>query len=254
MPTQKLCPVLSAKQIYPGAFAMEVDAGEIARKALPGQFVHVRCGDRLLLRRPISVCDVNGDCMKLVFEVRGEGTKWLSQRRAGDTLDLLGPLGHGFDVSGKKVILAGGGIGVPPLLYAARRCAGEVYVVLGFRSRERAMLLEDFQMLNNVKSLTLASDDGTLGFHGTLKTPLEQIMDRESDFTDVLSCGPKPMLWAVSQVAWEHQVPCQVSMEERMGCGMGACLVCACALADGSMRRVCKDGPVFHAEEVDWSE
>jgi dihydroorotate dehydrogenase electron transfer subunit len=120
MPIQKLCSILRAERLGACAHSLWLDAGQLAMQAVPGQFVHVRCGADTLLRRPISVCDVDGERLRLVFEVRGEGTAWLAGRREGEQLDLLGPLGHGFDLSGKKLLLAGGGIGVPPLLYAAR--------------------------------------------------------------------------------------------------------------------------------------
>lgn len=251
MPIERLCPVVRAEKLNPYAYALTLDGGELAETAEPGQFVHITCGHSRLLRRPISICDVAGERLTVVFEVRGEGTAWLARREVGDTLNVLGPLGHGFDVSGQRLLMVGGGIGAPPLLYAAKQCTGEVHAVLGFRSADRAMLLDAFQ--DYCKGVYLCSDDGTLGYHGFVDAmALEAIKDNH--FTGVLACGPKPMLKSVWRVAEEAGIPCQVSMEERMGCGVGACLVCACKTADGAMKHVCKDGPVFQAQEVDWND
>lgn len=251
MPTQILCPVIAMEALNPHAWSMTVHAGEMARQALPGQFVQVKCGSRRMLRRPISICDIDGEHMRLVFEVRGEGTEWLSHRSAGDQVDLIGPLGRGFDLTGDKLLLVGGGIGLPPMLYAAKACKGKAHVVAGFRSHDRAMLTEDFTAC--AKDLAIASDDGSIGYHGFVDTLVRQKLEKEDDFTSVLACGPKPMLRAVVRVAGEFGVPVQVSMEERMACGVGACLGCAVQMADGAMKHVCKDGPVFDAGEVDWN-
>lgn len=252
MPLQTFCPVLRVETVCPFAFALTLESEALAAAAQPGQFLHIKCADNLLLRRPISICSVENNCLTIVFEVRGAGTRWLSQRKPGDMLDLLGPLGRGFDLSGRKLLLAGGGIGVPPMLYAAQSCQGEVHAVLGFRSAERAILLEPFQAA--CQSVDIASDDGSIGRHAQVDVLIREKLEQEGDFTDVLACGPRPMLQAAAQAARQYGVPCQVSMEERMGCGVGACLVCACQMSDGSRKHVCKDGPVFRAEEVDWSE
>lgn len=252
MPIQRECAIVSAEQLNPYAWSLTLDAGEMARTAVPGQFVHVKCGDSRLLRRPISICDTDGDRLRMVFEVRGEGTAWLSRWGAGETLDVLGPLGRGFDLSGRKLLAVGGGIGVPPMLNVARHCGGEVHAILGFRSADRAMLLEEFRAA--AATVSVASDDGSIGRRGFVDALVREKLNAEPDVTDVLACGPKPMLRAVAKAAAEAGVACQISMEERMGCGVGACLVCACRMADGEYRHVCKDGPVFRAEEVDWNE
>ena len=218
-----------------------------------GQFVHIKCGHSRLLRRPISICDWQtdepSDLLRVVFEVRGDGTGWLSRRAPGDRLDVLGPLGHGFDVSGRKLLVAGGGIGVPPLLSCAKAGA-EVHAALGFRDMAHQMLTTEFS--EACKSMSVISDDGTTGRQGFVTELVEGLLDREGGFDSVLACGPKPMLRGVAEAAAKRGVACQVSMEERMGCGVGACLVCACQTADGHMKHVCKDGPVFLSTEVDW--
>ncbi len=250
MPVQLLCPIVRAERLSPFAFSLLLSARGLAADALPGQFVHVKCAEGMLLRRPISICDVEGDCLRIVFEVRGEGTRWLSERREGELLDLLGPLGHGFDLTGDRLLLVGGGIGAPPMLYAARKARGQAHVFLGFRDAAHAMLLPDFERAAD--SVTVSTDDGSLGGHGLIDAQVAVALSRNGRDSSILACGPKPLLRSAARLAAAHGIPCQVSMEERMGCGVGACLVCACKTADGHYRHVCKHGPVFDASEVDW--
>ncbi len=252
MPIQKECKIVEAVGLNQYAVSITLEAGEIAATAQVGQFVHIKCGEGLLLRRPISICDYQEGLLRIVFEVRGEGTEWLAQRGVGDMLDVMGPLGHGFDVCGRKLLLVGGGIGVPPMLACAKKAEGEVTAVLGFRSAERAMLVQEFD--EECAKVYVASDDGTIGEHGLVDAVVLRLTEKENNFTDILACGPRQMLKAVAGVAAELGIACQVSMEERMGCGVGACLVCACKTADGHYKHACKDGPVFRAEEVDWNE
>jgi dihydroorotate dehydrogenase electron transfer subunit len=214
-------------------------------------FVHVKCGE-LLLRRPISICDADGDCLRLVIDRRGDGTKWLTERKKFDVIDILGPLGRGFDLSGGRLLAVGGGIGAPPMLYAAKR-AKSADCVLGFRSAENVILLKDFGGVCG--EVGIATDDGSLGYKGYVSGLVKLRLEKGS-FDRVLACGPTAMLKSVWEVCREYGAPLQVSLEERMGCGVGACLVCACKTASrtGEERysHVCKDGPVFDAGEVVW--
>lgn len=253
MPEQKLCTIVETRKLNPYAVSMTIETDDMLPEA--GQFIHVKCGDALLLRRPISICDWQEDTpsnlLRMVFEVRGEGTDWLARRSVGDRLDVLGPLGHGFSLKPEgRYLLVGGGIGVPPLLGCARTAKGNCTAVLGFRTAERAMLLNEFR--ESCTETVVMSDDGTLGEHGFVNAGVRRVLERGQEFDAVLACGPKAMLKSVVQAAEEFGVSCQVSMEERMGCGVGACLVCACDMKDGSRKHVCKCGPVFQAEEVDW--
>lgn len=252
MPEVCLGRVTDNKKLTDTVRALTVEAGIMARRAVPGQFVHIRCGAEHLLRRPISICDVNGDAVTLVVEARGAGTDWLARREQGDMLDLLGPLGNGFDTGGRRILLVGGGIGVPPLLYAAKKAAGEKRAILGFQSGRQILLEKEFK--NACDEVFITTDDGSAGEQGLVTAPLKRLLDGGAADA-VLACGPRPMLRAVADMAAQYHVPCQVSMEERMGCGIGACLVCACQTREGGeqhMRHVCKDGPVFRGEAVVW--
>ncbi len=259
MPIQQICTVVEMTRLDASTWWMVLEVGKLVFEhgLMGGQFLHIKCGDGQLLRRPISVArtqwDEPEDTAALIFEVRGEGTRWLSQRKVGDKLDVLGPLGNGFDVSqGGRYLLVGGGIGVPPLMEYAESPKWSKVAVLGFRTKAKAFpnLVSRFQ--EHCEQTYLCTDDGTLGRRGFVDGQVRKIFEKESNFTAILVCGPKPMLKSVAKVAAEFGVPCQVSMEERMACGVGACLGCAIRMKDGTMRHVCKDGPVFHAEEVDW--
>ena len=258
MKVERKCKIVSKDWLNRDAVYMVLEVGDMVRTSWkgPGQFVHVKCGDSLLLRRPISVCscmeEEPEDTLAIVFEVRGEGTQWLANRPVGHSVDVMGLLGNGFSMKPEgRYLLVGGGIGVPPMLGCAKWTAERSTAVLGFRSADRAMLSKDFQ--KSCKEIFLCSDDGSIGRHGFVDAQVRDILEKDKDFTAVLACGPKPMLKNVAAVAAGFGVPCQVSMEERMACGVGACLGCAIQMADGTMQHVCKDGPVFDAGEVDWN-
>ena len=269
MPVQKICTVAEAVRLNEYAYALTLEVGEeMAAQTSCGQFVHIKCGEERLLRRPISICSWDKTTLRVVFEVRGEGTEWLSRRKVGDELDVLGPLGHGFDSSAKKILVVGGGIGVPPMLGVAKAAAAagaEVHAALGFRDQGHRMLTDEFAEC--CRSMSVISDDGTTGRKGFVTELVEEFLQNTPCVSvDCASCsgkpvppvvmafGPKGMLKAVAKACAAHGVECLVSLEERMGCGVGACLVCACDMADGSRKHVCKDGPVFNAKEVDWND
>jgi len=243
---QKLCNIITAQQLTDHTHAITMAGGELGLSARPGQFLHVKCGDGVLLRRPISICDCREGLLTIVFEAKGPGTQWLGEKKSGQ-LDVLGPLGRGFDTSGRNVLLVGGGIGVPPLLFAAREVLGLATAILGFRSRDHLILQNQFRDI--CKKVTITTDDGSYGAPGFVTEPLEDHL-KQGGYDAILACGPTPMLQAVSALAADYGIPCQVSLEERMACGVGACVGCAIQMKDGQMLRVCKDGPVFSAQEV----
>lgn len=243
------------RRIAAGVYSMLARCGEIAASVRPGQFVSVACGfPGALLRRPISVCGTDGDIIRLVYETRGRGTDWLSCQTEGNELDIGGPQGNGFTMpENGRVLLVGGGLGAAPLLFAAKAMGKRADAVLGFRSTEQIVLLDEFKGICG--TVALATDDGSAGIRGTVAQPLENALS-DGRYETVLACGPRPMLKAAATICSEAGVKCEVSLEERMACGMGACLVCVCEtkLSDGTsaMSRVCRDGPVFDSSEVVW--
>jgi dihydroorotate dehydrogenase electron transfer subunit len=197
------------------------------------------------------VCDYADGEITVVFETRGSGTAWLASRVVGDSVDVIAPLGNGFEVPDGDIIAVGGGVGAAPLLYAAKSARGDVRAALGFRSEKNIILHDEFSTLGEV---SVATDDGSVGVHGNVTLPLRKML-AERVPSAILACGPRVMLRAVAALAADANVPCRVSLEERMGCGVGACLVCACETRSGgdtNMKRVCKDGPVFDSLEVVW--
>ena len=222
-----------------------------AKEAEIGQFMQILVEGKTL-RRPISICEIDrfAGTIRMVYLVKGEGTKWLSDRKTGDTLDLLGPLGHGF-TSGGNILVVGGGIGVPPLLQTAKQAAG-ADAILGYKNKNFAVLISDFEKV--CSDVKIATDDGSLGVHGFVTDILkEQIKLKKYD--RVCACGPIPMLKALAAICENENIPCEVSLEERMGCGVGACVGCVCKIKDGEDYRhlqVCKYGPVIDSKEVLW--
>ncbi len=245
------CKLVYAERLTSSIYDFRLQNKELAEITKPGQFVQIYVPGKTL-RRPISVCDVYDDIIRIVFEVRGEGTEILSQTKAGEMLNIIAPLGNGFKISpDKKTIFIGGGIGVPPMLYSARQCGKNAVVINGFRDISAVILTDDFQ--KSADKVIITTDNGSFGIHGFVTQPLEE----EINGADmVCACGPMPMLKNIAKIAKEHNVECQVSLEQRMACGVGACLGCAVAVnrEDGTKyyKHVCKDGPVFNAEEVAW--
>lgn len=244
-----LCTLTGAAEIAPGIFDFRLRCPELAALALPGQFAQVRLPGHIL-RRPISLCGIDRERgeLRLVFQVRGEGTAELARFQAGDSLEILAPLGKGFPLDrAKRTLLLGGGIGVPPLLAAARELGEAAVAVLGFRTRQAVILEEDFRAAG--ARVLIATDDGSYGFHG-LVTELAA----GEDFDVLLACGPGPMLRGAKALAEERGAAGYLSLEQRMACGVGACLGCAVALLDESggeyYGHVCKDGPVFPMESI----
>lgn len=247
--------LIEKRRLTETIYDYRVLAPRAAERAVPGQFANLLC-EGFFLRRPISICDFDAAAgtLRFVFEVRGEGTRWLSTREPGEAIDLVAPLGHGFEpLPAGKVVFVGGGIGVPPLYGAAKRIGRDATVLVGFRSASAQILLSDFEKAGC--DVRVATDDGTAGRHGFVTELLRERLD-EGKVSAVCACGPKPMLRAVAALAEGAGAECWVSLEERMACGVGACLGCASETkrADGTkyMAQVCKKGPVFNAKEVVW--
>ena len=246
-------PVVRCETLAKGIFDVEILCPEIAQLAQAGQFAQVAV-EGFFLRRPISICQINKDkgTIRLVFEVRGKGTKQLSFMGENSMIDIMAPLGKGFKVleKGKKAVCIGGGIGVPPMVGIAERYGENATVISGFRNMAAVILQRNLEAAG-VKTV-LCTDDGSAGKKGFVTDALTELL--KSGKPDIIyACGPMVMLKNVAKIAEENGVECQVSLEQRMACGVGACLVCACrTVKDGKEihSHVCKDGPVFDSKEV----
>lgn len=248
-----LCDVISNEKLMQdyNIYAMTINAPAIAQTAIPGQFIHIKCGD-LTLRRPISIACVQNEQIKICYEVRGEGTAWLANLKAGTQIDIMGPIGKGFDVSdlSKKVLLVGGGIGIYPLYSVAQIYGKNAYVALGFKTKGAVNFEQEFK--DTGCDLKIATDDGSYGKKGFVTEIVKEILVHNK-IDIIMTCGPKIMMRGIYEEAEKRGIRCLVSMEERMACGIGACLVCVCKI-NGTNERVCIDGPVFDGNEVDWNE
>lgn len=218
--------------------------GDVSAITAPGQFVNIQL-DGLYLRRPISVCDVSGDGLTIIYKVVGKGTAKLSQMQRG-SLNLLTGLGNGYDLScaGDRPVLLGGGVGVPPMYLLAKRLLAEgkqVQVILGFNTQKEVFYEKEFRELG--AQVTVTTVDGSYGTQGFVTDVL-----KDMDYTYFYTCGPEPMLKAVYRAS---QTSGQMSFEKRMGCGFGACMGCSCKTITG-YKRICKEGPVMRKEEILW--
>ena len=247
--------IYSQEMISTGIYSLWVKTS-FAREAKAGQFLGVYLDDKTkLLPRPISICDVKpeDDLLRMVYRVAGEGTKILSSYEEGREIKLLGVLGNGYDfklMDNKKVIIIGGGIGIPPMLLATKTLQGEKQVVLGYSDGN--LFLED-EFVNEAE-VHIATVDGSVGTKGTV---LDAIKEDGIEGDVIIACGPMPMLKAIKEYALEHDMEAFISLEERMACGVGACLGCVCKTVNKDHHthvnntRICVEGPVFDAKEVD---
>ena len=242
--------VVENKEIANGICSVTFDLGEkpVVRA---GQFGDIAVGGTHLLRRPIAICKTDGNTVTFCYQVKGEGTQKLKTMGVGTVVNVLMPLGNGFFVAEdeKKVALVGGGVGIFPLISVLQAYGKdkEISSYIGFRNKGAVCGVEEFEKSHNFVAVT---DDGSYGAKMNAVQAFAEDLKKGYRPDVVLSCGPTPMLRALKKVAEEENLPCYVSLEERMGCGIGACLVCVCNLTNGEHARVCKDGPVFNANEV----
>lgn len=236
-------------------YDMLLSAPEVASSAKPGQFINLYTSkSEMILPRPISLCEIDKKVgtLRLLYQVVGKGTQYFSTLQKGDSIKILGALGNGFyiDTKYQNHIIIGGGIGIPPMLELAKSLNGNIHIFIG--AKEKPILVEEFEKIG--AKVTIATDNGHYGIQGTV---LDAIKKEQPKGNMIYACGPKVMLRAVSEWAEKNQTPIQVSMEERMACGIGACVGCAIKIKkknDWENLKVCKDGPVFWGNEVIWDE
>lgn len=253
------CELVKKESVADGIYKFSVKAPEIAERARAGQFLEIKISKtgEPFLRRPISIyniCKKDG-IVEFIFQVKGKGTELLAEEEVGAELDIMGPLGYGaFKIENyKKVAIIGGGIGTYPLYELAKELHenSDVTMYMGFRNKDLVTLEEEFEKVSN--KLVITTDDGSYKEKGFAINYLKE--DCKTEKPDIIfACGPLPMLKAVREFAIEENIPCQISLEERMGCGIGACLGCAVKVISGKEPRfghVCKEGPVFNAQDVE---
>ncbi len=243
---QSLFTVLSNEPLTDSVSKM-VLSGDTSAIAAPGQFVNIQLAGKFL-RRPISVCDYDETTLTIVYKVVGGGTEQMAQMAPGEILDILTGLGNGYDLtlSGDKPLLLGGGVGVPPMYNLAKKLLTQgkkVTVILGFNTKSEIFYEEEFKALG--ARVIVATADGSYGIKGFVTTPMTDL-----DYSYFYTCGPEPMLKAVYKASCTSG---QMSFEERMGCGFGACMGCSCKTLTG-YKRICKEGPVMRKEEILWED
>ena len=248
--------VVRQEILQDGIYSLILETDKIAEEARPGQFISLYTHDgSKLLPRPISICEVDGNILRLVYRVVGFGTGEFSGYTQGDTVKIIGPLGNGFTIKDRKPVLVAGGIGVPPMLELAKGIHAiypdmKITAVLGYRD-SNTFLVDDIKKYADV---IIATDDGSLGVHGNV---IDAIKQNKVEAQIFYACGPTPMLRGLKAYAQENDIEAQLSLEEKMACGIGACLACVCkskevdAHTNVHNKRVCKEGPVFRAEEVE---
>jgi dihydroorotate dehydrogenase electron transfer subunit len=264
MSIQEKCRVLDHQNVAPRHFKLIIASDYISSHAEPGQFVNIRINqdNDPLLRRPFSIHQNSKKHKRfeILYEVVGKGTEILSNYSVGSELDILGPLGNGFKIDKKKniAILIGGGMGVAPLLNLAEELKDKtkaIYILVGAKNKKRVLCEKEFKTITD--QVLVSTDDGSYGKKGFISDILLDFLDNKlanrstGQLATIYTCGPKPMLRAVTDIAFQNKIDCQVSMEQKMACGIGTCLGCVIKTNSG-YQKVCSDGPVFNSKEIVW--
>jgi dihydroorotate dehydrogenase electron transfer subunit len=258
--------ILSNKKVAPSVFKLALESSVIAKNAKPGQFVHVKCanGNEPLLRRPFGIHKIEGTKIELLYQVLGRGTDMLSKRKKDEILDIIGPLGNGFELNGnlKKhdIVLVAGGMGIAPIYSLAQHISKkfkmkkpDTCVILGAKTKYRVLCESDIRKLG--LSAYIYTEDGSKGCKGLVTECLEKVLKNLKN-PIIFACGPYKMLESVSKMAKSRGIKCFVSLEERMACAIGVCLGCPVEIYNDrnepEIKMVCKDGPVFDSEKIKW--
>ena len=246
--------IIRQEEIADNIYSMWLKNDNIASEAVPGQFVSLYCNDgSRILPRPIRICEIDrvDGALQLVYRVAGKGTEEFCGYHSGKLIEVMGPLGNGFPLKSKKAFLIGGGIGIPPMLELAKQLDCEKQIILGYRDRQTFLVNE----LKKYADVYIATEDGSVGTKGNVLNAIEE-NNLSADI--IYACGPTPMLRALKEYGQKNNIETWISMEEKMACGIGACLACVCKSKNKdhhtnvNNKRICKDGPVFLAQEVEF--
>ena len=246
--------IIRQEEIADNIYSMWLKNDNIASEAVPGQFVSLYCNDgSRILPRPISICEIDrvDGALQLVYRVAGKGTEEFCGYHSGKLIEVMGPLGNGFPLKSKKAFLIGGGIGIPPMLELAKQLDCEKQIILGYRDRQTFLVNE----LKKYADVYIATEDGSVGTKGNVLNAIEE-NNLSADI--IYACGPTPMLRALKEYGQKNNIETWISMEEKMACGIGACLACVCKSKNKdhhtnvNNKRICKDGPGFLAQEVEF--
>ena len=239
--------IISNVEVAEKIFRLEISAQELSEIARAGQFVQVKISEEFTLRRPLGIASAKNGVVKIFYRINGRGTKFLSTKKSGEHLNILGALGNGFNTNvDGRILLVGGGMGAAPLLSAAEKLGAADILIGGKNSDEVNFWIKEFQP--EVGKIFITTDDGSRGSKGFVTALLPEVLDYDN-FSAIYTCGPEIMMRGVAKIAAENNLPCYVSLERRMACGLGACLSCSIDTASGR-KKVCKDGPVFDAAEI----
>lgn len=254
---QEKTKILANKKLAQDYFKLSLLSMRIPIAAVPGQFVQIRVSDAPFpfLRRPLGIHRIGSKRFEVLCKVVGRGTEILSQRKPGGYLDIIGPLGNGFDLKPKtynlRPILVAGGMGVAPLVFLAEKLLNrKILILLGAKTKSEILCEGEFRRLGC--KVEVSTDEGSKGFKGKVTELLRGLLSTmNNELSTIYACGPRPMLKEIATISKEHNIPAQVSLEEHMACGIGACLGCVVNTKEG-FQRVCKEGPVFDSEEIIW--
>lgn len=260
--------ILENKKVVKDFYKIRIESSYLGKFIKPGQFIEVRCSDSIntFLRRPFSAHRILKGGIEILYEIIGKGTEELSQRKAGEALDVIGPLGSGFNIertaysAQRTAILVAGGMGVAPLVALAEAIVHrtsyivhreKVYVFIGAKRDGHILCEQEFKSLGC--EVMVVTEDGSQGEKGLVTDLLKSLRSTNDERrTTIYACGPNEMLKEVARIAQARRIHCQVSLEERMACGVGACLGCPVKVRGGEYKMVCKDGPIFDSEEIAW--
>ena len=236
-------------QLSDDTYLISLNCREVAQKALPGQFISILC-ENLILRRPFSIANVDNDIVQIIYKIKGEGTQYISKLKTGNNLNIIGPLGKGFNITNNNSLLIGGGVGIAPVMYLSKVLEEKripYHLLAGFRS------MIDIPGLNKEKT-SIVTEDGSSELSGIINNHLEEFINRYKP-EKIYACGPEPVLKFIVNMTDKYNLEAEVALEKKFACGIGVCMGCTIQITENNEiknRQICKDGPVFDGKSVVW--